>query len=147
MAQTQEIHSTIPTTGGTAAGNNGTVSYSVGQLVYMTNSGTTGSVAQGIQQPYEISTVTSIDEAAEIELNCSIYPNPVNDLLILKLGNYSKENLSYQLYDLNGKVILSDEVINDETNILLKNINPSVCFLKVMCTKHTIKTFKVIKNN
>lgn len=48
---------TIPVTGGEASGG-GTVSYTAGQIIYTTNTGTSGSVTQGIQQPFEISVVT-----------------------------------------------------------------------------------------
>ena len=41
--------------GGEATGSGGTASYSVGQVVYTTVTGTNGSVAQGVQHPYEIS--------------------------------------------------------------------------------------------
>ncbi len=47
--------STIPTTGSTASGSGGTATYTVGQITYKTFSGTNGTVAQGVQQPYEIS--------------------------------------------------------------------------------------------
>ena len=40
---------------GEATGTGGTASYSVGQVVYTTTTGTNGSVAQGVQQPFEIS--------------------------------------------------------------------------------------------
>mgnify|MGYP000474435928 CR=1 FL=1 len=50
------------TTGGEATGAGGTASYSVGQVVYTTNTGTNGSVAQGVQQPFEISTTVGINE-------------------------------------------------------------------------------------
>ena len=53
----------IPATGGMASGSGGSVSYSLGQLVYTTNTGTNGSVALGIQQPFEIFVVTSIEQA------------------------------------------------------------------------------------
>jgi hypothetical protein len=75
---------TIPTSGGNALGSGGTVSYTVGQLVYTTNTGTTGSLAQGVQQPYEISVVNGIDEALGITLNYSAFPNPATDFLYLK---------------------------------------------------------------
>lgn len=41
--------------GAVASGSGGSVSYSVGQLVIKTETGSAGSVAQGVQQPYEIS--------------------------------------------------------------------------------------------
>ena len=50
---------TIPTTGGSATGIGGSVSYTIGQVAFNTFRGTaaTGSVVQGVQQPYEISIV------------------------------------------------------------------------------------------
>jgi zinc transporter ZupT len=55
ILQAQE---TIPATGGNVVGSGGSVSHTVGQLLYNTVSGTNGTVAQGVQQPYEISVVT-----------------------------------------------------------------------------------------
>jgi len=44
----------IPASGGNVTGSGGTVSYSIGQVFYLMNSGATGSVLQGVQQPHEI---------------------------------------------------------------------------------------------
>jgi len=41
-------------TGADAAGSGGKVSYSVGQIAYTSQTGSNGSVTQGVQQPYEI---------------------------------------------------------------------------------------------
>jgi hypothetical protein len=46
---------TISPGGGNATGSGGSVSYTIGQVAYGAFSGTTGSVIQGIQQPYDIS--------------------------------------------------------------------------------------------
>ena len=54
--------STITATGGTGTGSGGSATYTVGQITYKTFSGTTGSVAHGVQQPYEISVVTAIEK-------------------------------------------------------------------------------------
>ncbi len=61
--------------GGNAIGTGGSVSYSVGQVFFNTSESTTGSVTEGIQQPYEISVVTSIKEAIGINLFTSV-PTP-----------------------------------------------------------------------
>ena len=50
------------TSGGEATGEGGTVNYTVGQVAYDTHTGTTGSVAEGVQQPYEISVVIGIED-------------------------------------------------------------------------------------
>ena len=56
----------ITTSGGDASGSGGSVSYSVGQILYSTNTGANGSVAHGVQQPFEISVVIGIEEASSI---------------------------------------------------------------------------------
>jgi hypothetical protein len=137
---------TIPTTGGNAAGSGGSVSYSVGQITYNTYSGINGSVAQGVQQPYEISVVTGIEEAAEINLMLSAYPNPATDFVILKVGNYENKNLSYGLFDVNGNLLENKKIEGTEINIQLVNLSPSVYFLKVTDKGTVVKIFKIIKN-
>ena len=64
---TAQAQQAITATGGNASGSGGTVAYSVGQIIYATNTGTTGSVAQGVHQPYEISIVEVEDH--QISLN------------------------------------------------------------------------------
>ncbi len=133
-------------TGGNAVGTGGSVSYSAGQVVYTTNTGTTGTISQGIQQPYEISVATGSEEAKAINLICSAYPNPASDFLTLKAENYTNENLSYKLSNANGTILISKNVIGNETTISMANLIPSVYFLKVFDGKKEIKTFKIIKN-
>ncbi len=52
-----QAQTSVNATGGNASGSGGSASYSVGQVVYTTHTGTNGSVAQGVQQPFEISVV------------------------------------------------------------------------------------------
>ena len=49
---------------GEGVGSGGGVSYSVGQTFYIVNTGSTGSESQGMQQPYEISVVFSLNEVS-----------------------------------------------------------------------------------
>jgi hypothetical protein len=130
-------------TGGEATGAGGTASYSVGQVVYTTNTGTNGSVAQGVQQPYEVSVITGVNETT-INLELSVYPNPTTDYLTLKLEK--TEGLSYQLYDLQGKVIASKTVNGTSTNISLEEQPTATYFLSVVKNNQIVKTFKIIKN-
>ena len=51
FAQAQE---SVNSTGGNATGSGGTVAYSVGQVVYTANTGSSGNVEQGVQHAYEI---------------------------------------------------------------------------------------------
>jgi hypothetical protein len=133
-----------PTTaGGEATGTGGTASYSVGQVVYTTATGTNGSVAQGVQQPYEISTTVGIKETA-ITLELSVYPNPTTDYLTLKVEDNTE--LNYQLYDLQGKVIENKKVTANSTTIKMEALPKAIYFLNITKNNRIVKTFKIIKN-
>ena len=43
----------VAAAGGEATGSGGTVSYTIGQINYTTNTGAGGTITQGVQQPYE----------------------------------------------------------------------------------------------
>ncbi|NQX98575.1 MAG: T9SS type A sorting domain-containing protein [Flavobacteriales bacterium] len=130
--------------GGDATGIGGTSSYSVGQVVYTTDTGTNGSVAKGVQQPYDISITTGVTETT-ISLTLSVYPNPTTNYLTLKIEEAYK-SASYQLIDLQGKVIKSNKVDGDETTIKMEGLPTSIYFLSISDNNQLIKTFKIIKN-
>lgn len=133
-------------TGGNASGGGGSVSYSVGQVVFATNTGTSGSVTQGVQQPYEISVVSGIELVKDINLICMAYPNPATDLLTLEITNYDNKGLRYLLYDMNGKLLESKKLGGNKTTITLAKLAPATYFLKVLCNQKEVKAFKIIKN-
>ena len=136
----------ILATGGEASGSGGSVSYSVGQVLYTTNTGTNGSVAEGVQQPYEISVVVGIEQAKDINLICTAYPNPTTDLLTLEVEIAANENLFFQLYDMMGKLLVCKKLIDIKTTISMANLAPATYFLKVTDNQKVVKTFKIIKN-
>lgn len=141
--QAQEV---IPASGGNASGSGGTVNYTVGQVVYATQTGTNGSVAQGVQQAYEISVINGIEQATHINLICTVYPNPTTDFLTLNITEYNNENLSYYLFNISGQLLESKKLINNETTITMLNRVGSIYFLKITKNQKEIKTFKIIKN-
>ena len=131
--------------GGDASGSGGTVAYSVGQIVYTTNTGANGSVAQGVQQAYEISIVTGLEDT-QISLNMQAYPNPTTDYLTLNVGNFELSTLNFQLYDISGKLIESRKIISSTETIAMGNLSSATYFLKVSNNNNEVKSFKIIKN-
>lgn len=140
----------IPVSGGMAYGYGGSVSYTVGQIVYTTNSEVTGSVAQGVQQPYEIMDLSGSDLSTGISLQCSVYPNPVEKILTLQIQYYIDEEVTYSLYDSNSQLLMSKVVTSKITLIEMTNLPPTTYYLIVDQKKqkqspHVTKTFKIIK--
>jgi hypothetical protein len=140
----------INATGENASGSGGSVSYSVGQVVYTTTKDANGLVARGVQQPFEILIVTGIEEARGINLSCSVYPNPTTDYLTLKIAASASiriQNLSYQLYDMNGRLFGSGKLESHETQIAMINLVPETYLLEVFDQNKIVKSFKIIKRS
>ena len=130
--------------GGDATGSGGTVAYSVGQVVYTTNTSTSGTVSQGVQQAYEIFKVGIKESGLDVSL--SVFPNPTIGNLTLKISGYNKEKLSYQLYDMQGKLVNSGEVKSKRTQIRTEHLSSATYFLNIMNQQHQkVETYKIIK--
>lgn len=142
---TAQAQQATTATGGNASGSGGTVAYSVGQVVYTTNTSSNGSVAQGVQQPYEISILSGIEDH-QISLNMQAYPNPTTDYLTLKVDNFQLSTLSFRLYDITGKLIENKKITSTIETICLENLPSAAYFLKVVNNNKEVKTFKIIKN-
>jgi hypothetical protein len=142
---TAHAQETIPATGGSAAGTGGSGTYTVGQIAWKVIPGTDGSVIQGVQQPYEISTVTAIEETDDITLEYYVYPNPAQGEIRLVIGSSAHNDLSYKMYDLNGKIISHKPVTDSQTEISLDGLPAAIYFLHVVRDKSEIKVFKIIK--
>ena len=128
--------------GGDAASDGGSVSFSVGQVVFGANAGTNGSVTEGVQQPYEISVLSVAEQTENISL--SAYPNPSTDYLYLTTSD-EISNLSYQLFDMNGRLLKSEKIIGNQTNINMQGLVLATYFVKVNQGNKTVKSFKIIK--
>ena len=141
-AQAQQL---TTATGGNHTGSGGSVAYSVGQIVYTTNTGVTGSVGQGVQNPFEISIVSGI-EHADIQLEVLVYPNPTTSFLTLNTGNAKLSALSFQLFDIDGKLIETRKILSPAETIHMERLSRAMYFLKVLSNQKEVKTFKIIKN-
>ena len=139
-----QAQQTTASAGGDASGIGGTFSYSIGQVVYTYNYGTDLIVAQGVQQPFEISTL-GLDNY-QINLVMQTYPNPTKDYLVLNVHAIDLSNIIFQLYDVNGTLIETRTIFNPRETICMVNLPSSVYFLKVTHNSKEVKSFKIIKN-
>lgn len=136
----------LPAGGGDASGGGGSSNCTVGQVAYTFNTGSTGSVAQGVQQPYEISVVTGTAEYEHTDLPISVYPNPTINALTLEVVDADPSRLSWKLYDLEGTLLGSDRITSRKTNIPAQHLPPGTYFIRVDDSKMEIRNFKIIKN-
>jgi len=136
----------VPAAGGTITGSGGSVSYTVGQVAYTTVSGTGGTVAQGVQQPYLISVISEVPEAREISLDLSVYPNPAIQYVMLKIENLELNSLDCQMYNAEGKLLQNIKIEDKLTTIPMDDLLRATYFLKVTREGREIKVFKIVKD-
>lgn len=135
----------INASGGNSVGIAGSISASIGQLVFTTVTGVNASVAQGVQQPFEIS-VTGIDVNQGINLIVNAYPNPTTYNVFLEIDGMDISKLCYHLYDAKGEHLRREVITGNTTNIVLNDLSPATYFVAVTQEDKRIKSFKIIKN-
>ena len=136
----------LSTAGGEVAGTGGTASFTIGQIDYITLTSNSGTIMQGVQQPFEILVITGTESDNKITLECTVYPNPASDFLTLKIPLDYLESPGYQLLDINGRLLKVRLIEKTETIISLQDFPPASYFLKVVDKNKEIKTFQIIKN-
>ena len=144
LGLTVQAQQAITASGSDSTGSGGSVAWSVGQVDYVTYSGTGGTISEGVQQAFEIFTV-GIDETTMI-ISLSVFPIPTNGNLALQVHNFNSEKLSYQLFDLNGKLLESNPLKTSQTIISLGSLPSAAYFIKVTLENETLKQFIIIKN-
>jgi hypothetical protein len=85
----------------------------------------------------------------------------LSELECRKLESEKLKDLSYQLYDMNGKLLQSEKITGNQTSIVMSNLVPATYFVKVIQGNkefhhvksnevgakqfNVVKTFKIIK--
>ncbi len=80
------------------------------------------------------------------KLGLRLYPNPTQGELRFEFENYPEDaKVHYVLYDLNGKMLLNEEMLNTSTFLDLGNYPDGNYILKLIIGKDA-KTYQIIKN-
>jgi hypothetical protein len=135
--------------GGNGIGTSGTVSYSIGQVAYNTISAGGGNINEGVQQPYEIFTITGL-QLTGIDLQFSALPNPTTDFIQLRVNGDYLSKLICRLYDFNGHLLIVKPIIENETTFSISNYPSGTYILKIgelggTSSQNELKSFKIIK--
>ena len=138
---------TIITSGSDAIGISGNVSYSIGQ-VFFTYVGQKSfyNLAQGIQHRELVEAAIKPDDI-EVMPQIFIFPNPTVDFVNVSMKGFESEkgNLTYDLFDLQGRIIKQNKIERTETQINLSQLRTSIYILQIYVDKKVLKTFKIIK--
>ncbi len=141
----ENLQYSINSTGGDISGEEGSVSYSIGQVNYLSYDGDNSYTIEGVQQPLIISIKPiEITEEKEI-LTLAAYPNPVSDYFIVEASDYTNRSLKYLLTDLNGNYIKEGRIEEPGAIIDISRLAVAIYLLNITDNTQHIKTFRIIK--
>lgn len=96
-----------------------------------------------MQQSYEILIIKGIEE---IDINLTLYPNPAADFVVLSVRDSNIQNMTYLLYDMQGKLIENKKLNSNQTSLSMADLANDIYFIKVLENDSELKVFKIIKN-
>lgn len=127
--------------GTTASNTIGSISFSIGQIDYASTSSITSKITQGLQQPYELFSITSLNEFFDNEIKIS--PNPTIGNIKIETNN-SQDN-QIKLFTINGDIIFTKKIIDGEY-IPLDQLPSGIYFLNcINPLNNKVSNFKIIK--
>jgi hypothetical protein len=123
--------------GGYFENSNGTISWTIGEVVTYTATSNDYLLTQGFHQgSLEVSTL--LKNAVGI-YNLKVYPNPVRDKLTIKTG---EPNHSYRIVDINGKTVKTGKMENKTETIDFYCLPVGMYFLQI----GQVETHQIIKH-
>ena len=82
--------------------------YTLGEIVVETHANSTTILTQGFHQG-DLKVSTAV---VNIDIKTKIYPNPTTNFLIVELEK--NVNAELLVYDINGKLVIKDKLINEQ---------------------------------
>jgi len=138
-ASAQEV---VSSQGQTYSNSNGSIDFTVGEVVINTGSNGTNDLTQGFHQTnwnfLGVENHTPNYEA-------TIFPNPTEDVLNIRTSAF--ENVTYTLYDAQGKLVMQDKLSAEQTPIQVSQFAPGSYSLTLNNETQNLKTFKLVKTH
>ena len=145
-ATTISAQEVVSTQGDSYSNSNAGIDFTIGEVII--NTGTDGShdLTQGFHQTNW--NFLGVEDFAP-DYEASIFPNPTSDVLNIKTSSF--ENVTYTLYDAQGKLVLQSILAAEVTPIQVSHLAPGAYSLQLTFEEgkksaSKSKTFKLIKS-
>lgn len=134
----------VNASGGGSKTIDGSIEYSIGNVFYTSVNTNAGSITEGVQHTYDITTV-GIQEQ-DLNISLSVFPNPTTDLLNLSTCFITK-GYSFQLIDLLGNQLEIQPIESNQSIIKMLEYDTGMYFLNIISVENkVISSFKIIKH-
>ena len=135
------------TSGGDGKSDQGSFSYSIGQILVMQMDTPGSSWSQPISLNHGVQQV--FVSACEINQNITILatPNPTTGLVNVDIPNWNDVQLNISVFDVLGKYILNKTINQRKTQLDLSRLSSGMYILTISDTCGGSNSFKLILNN
>ncbi len=131
----------IATAGDHMSNSNGSMSWTLGEVITETFTNSTSQLTQGFHQP-SLKVVSLVPDNL---ISITAFPNPTAEILYLQINEESLSDFLYEMYDVNGKQVMNGKIIKSTTEITFINQAPAMYFIKVLKENRCVKNIKIIK--
>ena len=141
FANAQQV---ISSSGNAFKNSAGSLSFTVGELVIDTKNTGLTTITQGFHQTKL--TITAINVIREQKFSISVFPNPTNSFVNLKIEKGEIRDAEFTLFDLQGRVLSNRKIESTNTEVSFSGYNSGNYLLKVIQNGKEIQTFKIVKD-
>ncbi len=130
----------VATQGGSYSSSSANIDFTIGEVIIDTGTDGTNDLTQGFHQT-NWNFLGVEDHAPNYE--AIIFPNPTEDVLNIRTSAF--ENVTYTLYDAQGKLVMQNILSAEQTPIQVSQLAPGSYSLTLNNETQNLKTFKLIK--
>lgn len=130
----------VTTQGDSYSNASGNIDFTIGEVIINTETDGNNDLTQGFHQT-NWNFLGVEDHSPSYE--ATIFPNPTSEVLNIKTSTF--ENVTYTLYDAQGKLVLQDILSAEQTPIQVGQLAPGSYSLSLNNQTQNLKTFKLIK--
>ena len=132
----------VATQGDTYFNASANIDFTLGEVIIDTGTDGTNDLTQGFHQT-NWNFVGVEDFAPDYE--ATIFPNPTSEVLNIRTSTF--ENVTYTLYDAQGKLVMQDILSTEQTPIQVSQLAPGNYSIILNNETQNLKTFKLVKTH
>ena len=132
----------VSTQGDSYSNTSGSIDFTIGEVITATGSNGVSEITQGFHQT-NLNVLGVEDHYPSYE--ATIYPNPTEDILNIKSSMF--EDVTFTLYDSQGKLVMQNKLLAEQTPIQLVHLAAGGYSLVLNNSTQKLKTFRLVKTH
>mgnify|MGYP003335745616 CR=1 FL=1 len=141
VAMSQSVVASVCADGG---GVGGTMSLTVGEVVYQFGESDDYCLTGGVQGSYTVYASEGIAGIEPLPFEVQVFPNPVTDRLTVRVSD-GEATLRCQLYSLGGALLATQPLAGGETEVAMGRYATGTYLLRCVDADGRQQNFKVVK--